>query len=89
MWKSDAESAEMEILLVARRLSEIDKPLITLEMGDMDGRRCSRELVDLLAELDYKPWEIVLDRFRLHQPLAEYGYDHLIFAPAGRELYTI
>jgi len=87
--KIDAESAEKEILLGARRLIEIDRPLITLEMGDMDGRRCSRELVDLLAALDYKPWEIVSDRFALHQPLAEYGYDNLIFAPAGRDLSTV
>ena len=87
--KIDAESAEKEILLGARGVIEGDKPLITLEMGDMDGSRCSRELVDLLATLDYKPWEIVSDRFRLHQPLTEYGYDNLIFAPTGRDLSTI
>ena len=87
--KIDAESAEKEILLGARRLIEVDKPLITLEMGDMDGRCCSRELIDLLAGSGYKPWEIVSDRFRLHQPLAVYGYDNLIFAPAGRDLSTI
>jgi FkbM family methyltransferase len=50
--KIDAESAEKEILLGAGRLIELDKPIITLEMGDMDGRNCSRELVDLLAALD-------------------------------------
>jgi hypothetical protein len=32
--KIDAESAEKEILLGARRLIEVDKPIITLEMGD-------------------------------------------------------
>jgi FkbM family methyltransferase len=87
--KIDAESAEREILLGAGRHIEVDKPIITVEMGDMDGKHCSRELVDLLAALDYKPWEIVSDRFRLHQPLVEYGYDNLIFAPAYRDLSAI
>lgn len=84
--KIDAESAERDILLGGEKLLRSDRPLISLEVGDFQNQPTSRGLIDLLQQRDYEVWEFELGRFERHEPKANYSYDNLIFAPAGRDL---
>lgn len=87
--KIDAESAEREILLGGKELLRSDCPLISVEVGDQGGSRESRRLVEDLKAMDYGPWEFQSGRFARHEPQTVYGYDNLIFAPAGLDLSRI
>jgi FkbM family methyltransferase len=84
--KIDAESAEEAILEGARQFLVKDQPLISMEVGDLDGQAGSRRPIELLTSLGYGAWEWSNGRFVPHQLRASYGYDNLIFAPRGREL---
>jgi FkbM family methyltransferase len=84
--KIDAESAEREILKGARLLLKSDQPIIAAEVGDTDGSRDSRLLVNEFLALDYAPWEFLSRRFVRHQVREVYSHDNLIWAPATRDL---
>jgi FkbM family methyltransferase len=84
--KIDAESAEEEILAGAGRVLEIDRPLVSLEVGDCPNEASSRRAVDRLLSSDYRPWEFADGRFQPHQLKQAYAYDNLVFAPAGHDL---
>jgi len=85
--KIDAETAEMEILLGAEKLLTEDRPIVTLEVGDeavAPGR--SRELIEIMARMNYKPWEFMGEGFVAHKTREIYTYDNLIFSPSDRPL---
>lgn len=84
--KIDAESAEKQILEGAQRLLKEEQPLLTVEVGDCGGFNESRELVLLIEQLNYAPWEFSNGRFTKHQIRSSYSYNNLIFAPEGRDL---
>ncbi len=84
--KIDAESAEREIIAGGKNLIAQDRPLISVEVGDREGVKQSRALAGDLVALGYAPWEFKDGRFARHETRQSYGYDNLIFAPAGLEL---
>jgi len=84
--KIDAESAETEILKGAQELLKLDKPLVSLEVGDAEDDLTSRHLVDYLCDRDYRAWDFCAKGFTQHQKRTRYEYDNLIFAPADRGL---
>ncbi len=84
--KIDAESAEESILRGAEELLRHDRPLISIEVGDVEGTPSSRGPIDLLCSSGYKAWEFMQGLFAPHVPRASYGYDNLIFAPQERKL---
>lgn len=84
--KIDAESAEMEILKGSQELLRLDRPLISVEVGDGEGEISSGRLVDYLCGLGYRAWECSADSLKPHQKRSRYEYDNLIFAPADRAL---
>ena len=84
--KIDAESAEESILRGAQQLLALDRPLISMEVGDMEGAPSSRQAVDLLCASGYRVWEFDHGHFTPHKPQASYAYDNLIFAPQERKL---
>ncbi len=84
--KIDAESAEEAILSGARELLAGDKPIVSVEVGDTDGKNDSRRPVDLLLNSGYRAWEFSGGRFVAHEVRRSYEYDNLIFAPKERNL---
>lgn len=86
--KIDAESAEEEILRGAANLLTSDRPLISLEVGDLRGETTSRHLIEFLCTKGYDAWEFSNGRFIPHQVRAQYEYDNLIFAARGSDLST-
>lgn len=86
--KIDAESAELEILRGAATMLKVDRPLLTVEVGDVGANIQSRALHEHLAAAGYRAWELCNGKFQLHQPRERYSYDNLIFAPCERELST-
>lgn len=84
--KIDAESAELEILRGARALLASDRPILSLEVGDVKGDQGSRRLLDFVQGLDYVPWEFIRGQFIRHQFRHVYVYGNLILAPSARDL---
>jgi FkbM family methyltransferase len=84
--KIDAESAEEAILAGASRLLREDRPMISLEVGDVGTQTDSGKPVKLLCGLGYKAWEFTGRRFVVHQAREAYGYDNLLFAPEERPI---
>ena len=79
--KIDAENAEYEILQgMSRTLSEI-KPMITLEVGDIDPAHASSKPIQLLLDRGYRAFEYdaASSAMRPHQPRANYRFDNLLF----------
>lgn len=85
--KIDAESAEEQILQGACNLLNTDQPIVTLEVGDegADSGR-SRKLIEVLAVMNYHPWEFSNGHFKRHIPRQAYSYDNLIFTPSRIQL---
>ncbi|MFC9220816.1 FkbM family methyltransferase [Streptomyces hygroscopicus] len=84
--KIDAESAEAHVLEGMRDLLARRRPVISLEVGDLDvpGAPSSRELVDTLMTAGYEPWELRRGTPVPHRPRTHYVYQNLLFAPAGQ-----
>lgn len=84
--KIDAESAEKEILIGAEELLRSDRPLLSVEVGDLEKETRSRELVQWLQTAKYTAWDSNLYGFQPHKVKEHYDYDNLIFAPVGVDL---
>ena len=84
--KIDAESAEKEILIGAKELLRLDRPILSVEVGDFGQETMSRDLVQWLEAANYAAWDSTLSGFQPHQLKERYGYDNLIFAPAGVDI---
>jgi FkbM family methyltransferase len=84
--KIDAESAEKEILIGAKELLRLDRPILSVEVGDFGQETTSRDLVKWLEAANYAAWDSTLSGFQPHQLKERYGYDNLIFAPAGVDI---
>jgi FkbM family methyltransferase len=84
--KIDAESAEAEILRGATHLLETDRPIVSLEVGDVEGKFPSKELVAWMQRAGYSPWEFRGNQFVRHSPKLVYGYDNIIFADAALDI---
>lgn len=84
--KIDAESAEKEILIGAQELLRLDRPILTVEVGDFGQETMSRDLVQWLVAANYVAWDSTLSGFRPHKLKERYSYDNLIFAPAGVDI---
>jgi len=81
--KIDAESAEYEILIGMQRIIELYRPIISIEVGDMNipGIKSSRECVMFLIERGYKPFEYCNNRITEHQLRDSYNYGNILFIP--------
>lgn len=87
--KVDAESAEWDIVMGAKKLLSTDRPFVTLEVGDFAAGGQSAKLIKLIESLKYRAWEYEAGRFVLHQPKSAYGYCNLVFAPDDSDLTMI
>jgi FkbM family methyltransferase len=83
--KIDAESAEMAILGGMEETLSTYRPLVALEVGDMDipGAPASRDLVMFMIAHGYEPWEIDGLSLRPHGIRETYPFANLLFAPRG------
>lgn len=84
--KIDAESSEMQVLEGMAGLLENVRPLVTIEVGDMestiqDGVPRSRELLEFVMGFDYLPLNSVCGRYHFHELKDTYTYDNIIMVP--------
>ncbi len=84
--KIDAESSEMQVLQGMVGLLDAVRPVVTLEVGDMesaikDGVPCSSELIEFMKTFDYVPLNCVGGRYQLHMIQEQYAYDNIIMVP--------
>ena len=87
--KIDAESAEKEILIGAEELLRLDRPILSVELGDFGQETRSRDLVQWLQAANYAAWESALSGFQRHRLQEHYEYSNLIFAPAGLDMSKV
>jgi len=87
--KIDAESAEKEILIGAQELLRSDRPLLSVEVGDFGKETTSRDLVQWLKAANYTAWDSTSSGFQPHKLKEHYGYDNVIFAPAGVDITRV
>lgn len=82
--KIDAEGAEPEILKGMQGLLTGPRPIVTLEVGDMESqsRGASRALVDNMLGFGYDVFEFSHGRIRRHELRETYEYDNLFFLPS-------
>ncbi len=81
--KVDAESSEHEILRGMEATLHYCRPIVSLEVGDMNirGVVCSKGLVLHMISRGYQPLEYKGGEIREHTPLERYGYDNILFLP--------
>jgi FkbM family methyltransferase len=83
--KIDAESSEYEILEGMSQVLESARPIVSVEVGDMDieGVPTSRELITHLESKGYRATEFSQRQFAAHQIKDRYTYDNILFIPEG------
>lgn len=81
--KIDAESAEFEILRGMERVITVARPMISIEVGDVDvpDIKSSRELVTHLLERGYEGYEYEGGDIVKHSLRDRYRADNLLFIP--------
>jgi FkbM family methyltransferase len=84
--KIDVESAEMEVLHGMNQVLTGPRPILSLEVGDMDvpGVTPSREVIETVLSHGYRPFELRDGRIRPHELRDRYTYENIVFAPAER-----
>jgi FkbM family methyltransferase len=84
--KIDVESAEMHVLLGMQEVLIEHRPVVSLEVGDMDlpGVPRSRELIEKVVSFGYRSYELQDGRLRPHVPRDAYSYENIVFVPAER-----
>lgn len=82
--KIDAESAEYEILKGMEKTLAKHKPIITLEVGDMDvaGSLSSREIINYVLDKGYQAYEFKDGKIQNHLTQERYDYSNIFFVPA-------
>lgn len=81
--KIDAESAEYEILEgMSQTINDI-RPIISIEVGDMDieGVKSSRDCIQYLIERGYQAYEYKEGHILKHRLRDRYSYDNILFLP--------
>jgi len=81
--KIDAESAEYDILLGMSRILREIRPIISLEVGDMDlpGVLTSKELIIYLINKGYQAYDFNEESIIRHEIKDRYSYDNILFLP--------
>ncbi len=81
--KIDAENAEYEILMGMRKTLADFKPLISLEVGDVNvgDFKTSKASVKFLEENNYKVYEIINGELINHKIRDHYSHTNLFFIP--------
>ena len=81
--KIDAESADYEILMGMKETLRKCRPIISVEVGDMDiaGVRPSKDIVHFLVENGYQPYEHNDGEIAKHTTKDRYEYRDLLFLP--------
>ncbi|WP_220213493.1 FkbM family methyltransferase [Streptomyces shenzhenensis] len=84
--KIDVESAEMHVLRGMTKLLSGPRPILSLEVGDLDVPDAprSRELVEKVCSFDYVAFELCEGRAVPHRLRDGYGYENIVFIPAER-----
>ncbi len=82
--KIDAENSEYEILIGMEKTINSTKPIITVEVGDIDVEDVpeTRDIINFLLNKGYKPYEYKEGNIIKHDVKKEkYSYDNILFLP--------
>ena len=81
--KIDAESTEMEVLKGMEETLAKSRPIVSLEVGDMDipGAPRSRDTISHLLDRGYQAYEYQSGRIVPHQLKDTYAYADILFLP--------
>ena len=84
--KIDVESAEMQVLEGLSHLLDKGRPVVSIEVGDMDstiadGVPRSRDILEYAIGFDYLPLNTVAGHYLLHELQEKYVYDNIILVP--------
>ena len=81
--KIDAESSEFEILQGMAKTLARTRPIVSVEVGDMDieGVPTSRDLINHLIDNSYRAYEFAHGEFADHHIKDRYTYDNILFIP--------
>ncbi len=87
--KIDAESSEMQVLQGMTGLLETIRPVVTIEVGDMENTvkdyvPRSRDVLKFAMGFDYLPLNSIGGRYQYHELKNEYTYDNIIMAPVEK-----
>lgn len=88
--KLDVENAEMHVLKGMTGILDRARPVITIEVGDINASGSpdvptSRELLEFVIPYFYMPLESVSGRYQEHELKTEkYAYDNIIMVPRER-----
>ena len=79
--KIDAENAEYEILLGMNEVLKKHKPILSLEFGDFNIEHVpkGKEVINFLENFNYKAYDILSNKLKLHKTQEKYNYCNLIF----------
>jgi len=82
--KIDAESAEYEILQGMQRTVKELRPIVTLEVGDLNvpGALKSKNVISSLTKQGYQAYDYREGRISRHTLKKRYDYDNILFLPA-------
>ena len=83
--KIDAENADYDILTGMEETLKKHQPVMSVEVGDMDiaGVPPSRDIVRLLVDYGYQPYEHRDGHILTHEPQEQYEHGDLLFLPAN------
>lgn len=86
MIKIDAESCEMHVLTGLERTLQACRPKLIVEVGDFDipGVPASRQLIQHLRQLGYRPFDIRDGEISPHVVQDRYEYGNLLFVHGNR-----
>ncbi len=82
--KIDAESSEHEIIIGMDKTINKFHPIISIEVGDigLNGITTSKDLINLLANKGYQPYEFMNGKIGQYTHKDEpYKYDNILFLP--------
>ena len=83
MIKIDVEGAELQVLQGARRTIRAARPLLTMEVGDTEETRTSRDALEFAHQLGYTPYDLTDEGLRPHMLRDTYGYGNVLLLPNG------
>jgi FkbM family methyltransferase len=83
--KIDAERVELEILKGMKNILKNNKPIISMEVGDSDGKQLSKKCVSFLVDNGYESYHSDGNKLVKQPILHKYTHDNLIFIHPSRK----
>lgn len=84
--KIDAESAELEVLAGMQNILRNQRPIVSIEVGDVNEETASASIIDTMTAHNYAAFEFSKDgRLQEHRRRDKYRYDNFLFVPGEKK----